>query len=112
MRIFDKYLGDALYAAMVYVLFRPFFAPTSAALFATATMTLIELFQLSMIPAGMIASESIAVRISARLLGVHFSAFDLLAYAVGIGAVYAADVRWKFCRGSVHLQSSLRQRRF
>ena len=87
--IFDKYLGDALYAAMVYVLFRLTGRFTPAALWTALTMTAIELFQLTGIAAGMLRSNSAAARICARLMGTDFSFADLLAYAVGIACIAA-----------------------
>ena len=55
--LWDKYLGDALYAAMVYIIIRLAFRwpPTSIALFAMMLMTVIELFQLTLIPAHLAA---------------------------------------------------------
>jgi hypothetical protein len=91
--LFDKYLGDALYAAMVYALLRLFWRPAVAALCTAVIMTVVELFQLTMIPAGMLASEHLWVRVLARLMGTQFSFLDLLAYAVGIGCIYLADSR-------------------
>ena len=72
LAVFDKYLGDALYAAMV-------------------VMSAIELFQLTLIPARMLASENWITRICARLMGLQFSFLDLLAYGVGIGCIYLVD---------------------
>ncbi|MGJ5816283.1 DUF2809 domain-containing protein [Paludibaculum fermentans] len=89
--LIDKYLGDALYAAMFYVLLRPFWKPSTTAICAMAAMTAIELFQLTRIPAQLLTSEHGIVRIVARLLGTQFSFFDLVAYAVGIASIYRAD---------------------
>jgi hypothetical protein len=91
MAVFDKYLGDALYAAMVYGILRLFLRATASAVGAMAVMTGLELFQLTMIPARMLASEDLLTRICARLLGVEFSFLDLLAYGVGIGCIYLMD---------------------
>jgi hypothetical protein len=91
IRIFDKYLGDALYAAMVYVLLRLTGRIAHVALWAAAAMIAIELFQLTGIAAAMFRSGSPAARICARLLGTEFSMFDLLAYAAGIGCVAVVD---------------------
>jgi hypothetical protein len=44
--IFDKYLGDALYAAMVYAILRLPWRTAPLALPSMAIMTVIELFQL------------------------------------------------------------------
>ncbi len=89
--VFDKYLGDALYAAMVYGILRLGSPPAPSAIWAMVVMTAIELFQLTMIPAHMLASEHWMTRICARLMGVEFSFRDLLAYGVGIGCIYLLD---------------------
>jgi hypothetical protein len=90
-RIFDKYLGDALYAAMVYVLLRLTGRILRVTLWAAVAMTAIELFQLTGLAAGMLQSANPAARACARLLGTQFSVFDLLAYAVGIACVALLD---------------------
>jgi hypothetical protein len=91
LAVFDKYLGDALYATMVYGILRLFSRPAASAVCAIVIMTAIELFQLTMIPANMLASEHLMTRICARLMGVAFSSMDLLAYGVGIGCIYLVD---------------------
>ena len=92
LTIFDKYLGDALYAAMVYGILRLLLRPAAAsAVCAMIVMTGIESFQLTMIPAHMLASEHLMLRVCARLIGVEFSFRDLLAYGVGIGCIYLVD---------------------
>ena len=93
--IFDKYLGDALYAAMVYGFFRLATSPATSAAGATATMIAIETFQLTGVPAQMLASENSVTRVCARLMGVQFSTLDLLAYGVGIGCIYLLDSQRK-----------------
>jgi Protein of unknown function (DUF2809) len=92
--VVDKYLGDTLYAAMVYTILRLCWraaAPARLAASAMAVMTVIELFQLTMIPAHLLANEHVMVRICARLMGTEFSFLDLLTYAVGIACIYLAD---------------------
>ena len=91
--VIDKCLGDALYAAMVYAFIRLLvrIRPWRCALAAMAIMTAIELFQLTMIPAGLAASQSRLLQIVARLLGTQFAFMDLLAYAVGILGVRIWD---------------------
>lgn len=89
--IFDKYLGDALYATMVYGFLRLLSGAAASAVCAMVVMTAIELFQLTMIPARLLASEHLLTRICARLMGVQFSFLDLLAYGVGIGCIYLVD---------------------
>ncbi|MGH9722638.1 MAG: DUF2809 domain-containing protein [Bryobacteraceae bacterium] len=91
IRIFDKYLGDALYAAMVYVVFRLTGRIARVAVWAGVAMIAIELFQLTGIAAGMLRSGSAAERVCARLLGTDFSVLDLLAYAAGIGCIAVVD---------------------
>jgi hypothetical protein len=91
--ILDKYAGDALYAAMVYVIVSLVWQTSRLrkAALAMLIMTALEVFQLTMIPAHMLASGNLATRIVARLLGTEFSFRDLLAYAVGILGVFILD---------------------
>jgi hypothetical protein len=91
LRVVDKYLGDTLYAAMVYVLLRLTGRIAHVAVWAAVAMITIEFFQLTGVPAAMIRSEYLAVRVCARLIGTEFSVRDLLAYAVGIGCIAAFD---------------------
>ncbi len=95
--LWDKYLGDALYAAMVYGMWRLWVGTGAAAKGATATMAALEAFQLTLIPARLLGSDSWVVRMTGRLMGVQFSWLDLVAYAVGIGCIYVAD-RARACR--------------
>ncbi|MBY0506876.1 MAG: DUF2809 domain-containing protein [Bryobacteraceae bacterium] len=83
--VWDKYLGDALYAAMVYLLLRPW--SSRPATQAMLLMTGLEVFQLTLIPARLAGNEHLAVRLVARLLGTQFGWLDLLAYGVGLLAV-------------------------
>jgi hypothetical protein len=89
--VIDKYLGDALYAMMVYASFRLLAGAAASAVRAMVVMTAIELFQLTMIPSHLLASQHLTIRIFAQLLGVAFSFLDLLAYGVGIGGIYLVD---------------------
>ncbi len=100
--ILDKYLGDALYAAMVYSILVVLWnaSPGRAAGGAMVLMTGIELFQLTMVPARMAGSAHMAVRLAARLIGTEFSLWDMLAYVVGIG-----------CTLSIHRRSGESPRR-
>jgi Protein of unknown function (DUF2809) len=93
--IFDKYLGDALYAAMIYTILRAWSRPTAAVVSSAIVMTALELFQLTMIPAHLLQSGHLVIRIVARLMGTDFSFLDLAAYGVGIGCVYLVDQRKK-----------------
>ncbi|MBS1833758.1 MAG: DUF2809 domain-containing protein [Acidobacteria bacterium] len=96
-RVFDKDLGDALYAAMMYVLLLLAF-PRRSNLFALVWASLImlglELFQLTGIPAALYAdSQNLAVRTLARLMGTHFGLSDLVAYAAGLAAIHLIKQR-------------------
>jgi hypothetical protein len=99
--VVDKYLGDMLYAAMVYAILRIVWMTARSvrvAIGAMVIMTVIEVFQLTMIPAHLLTNEHVVVRICARLMGTEFSFLDLLAYAVGIACIYLADRRTRnFC---------------
>ncbi|MBL8220159.1 MAG: DUF2809 domain-containing protein [Bryobacterales bacterium] len=98
--IFDKYLGDALYAAMVYAILRLTGRLARVALWASVAMLAIELFQLTGVPAHLLRSNYPAVRICARLLGSTFSVLDLLAYAVGILCLAGVDHRLRIRNAS------------
>ena len=89
--MFDKYLGDALYAAMIYVILRLTNRIEHVSLWAGMAMIAIELFRLTGIPAAMFHSEYPAVRVCGRLLGTEFSVVDLLAYSVGIACIAILD---------------------
>ena len=84
--LLDKYLGDALYACMIYVLVSLFWKAGRGkrAAAAMAIVTAIELFQLTGIPADMYAHGNSAVRLAARLIGTEFSIRDIAAYAAGV----------------------------
>jgi len=77
-RLFDKYLGDALYAAMVNALFRLTGRITRVTVWAAVTMTAIEFFQLTRVPAGMLRSKYLAVRACGRLLGTELASSTYL----------------------------------
>ena len=87
----DKYLGDALYAAMVYIILRLIWTKAPVAFYACIVMLIIEAFQLTGIPARLLESDLLIVKLCARLMGTHFSVFDLIAYAVGIAGVYVIE---------------------
>jgi len=73
--------GDALYAALVYVLVllvAPRLSPWRAAGVATAFCTVVELAQLTGIPAGLVGH----VPVLRYALGTTFNAVDLVVYAV------------------------------
>ncbi len=91
---FDKYLGDMLYAVLVYLLISLVWAgaaPLTKLLFAMLIMILIEAFQLTGIPLSFRRSESLALQILAIALGTGFSFWDIIAYLAGIVLVYLVD---------------------
>lgn len=99
MPLLDKYLGDALYATLVYLLlraWRPARAPAGAALASVVLLIAIESFQRTGIPSGMARSDNAALKLLAIGLGTGFSWYDLLAYAVGVGAAAWADYQLLF----------------
>lgn len=92
----DKYLGDALYTVMVYLLLALAWrsaSPLRRAVAAAVIMTGLEIFQLTLIPLELSHSGNIVLRIIGRLLGSTFSWLDLAAYFVGIVAALIADYR-------------------
>lgn len=92
----DKYLGDALYAVMVYLLLALVWrnaSPLSRAVVVALFMTALETFQLTLIPLEMSHSGNIILQIIGRLLGTTFSWLDLAAYFVGIVAALVVDFR-------------------
>ena len=93
--LLDKYAGDALYAVLLYLLLRaawPRWRAQHTALISLILMAGIETFQLTGIPAAMARSGKLLLKIAAIVLGTGFSWRDMLAYAVGIGAVWLLEV--------------------
>lgn len=97
--VFDKYLGDALYAAMVYLMLRIGFAFSkdkrdrieSCLWFSVAIVFAIEVFQLTGIPLSMRNSENALAKLVSTALGTKFGLFDLIAYGVGLIGIFAGD---------------------
>jgi hypothetical protein len=92
--VFDKYLGDMLYAALVYLLISFVWtgaAPLTKLLLAMIIMILIESFRLTGIPLSFRRSESVTLQILAFALGTGFSFLDIIAYLAGIVLVYLVD---------------------
>src|SRR5688572_30627041 len=92
--IFDKYLGDALYAVMVYLLVTILWGegnPPKKAILTVAFMSMIEAFQLTLIPLQFRSSEHTILKVISILLGTTFSWLDLLAYLIGILGIYIVD---------------------
>jgi hypothetical protein len=94
--LFDKYLGDALYAAMLYcivVLVWPALSMRAALCIAAALVLTIEAFQLTGLPAAMRLSGDPLLRLASIALGTEFSVRDIVAYAVGLIAIVGVDRR-------------------
>ncbi len=92
--VVDKYLGDALYAAMVFMLLlvlAPIRARSTAALVAAVIMVLIEAFQLTGIPLQLRGSDHALLRLLAVLLGTTFNGWDIVSYGVGILVIFVVD---------------------
>ncbi|MET0991391.1 MAG: DUF2809 domain-containing protein [Lacisediminihabitans sp.] len=88
------FLADALYAvliALLVMLVAPRTRPALVAGIAFAVCALVELAQLSGIPAALAR----AFPPSALVLGSGFAWSDLVAYALGVLAVLAADILYR-----------------
>lgn len=92
--VIDHYLGDALYAAMVFMLLlvlAPIRARSTAALVALVIVVLIEAFQLTGIPLQLRGSDHALLRLLAVLLGTTFNGWDIVSYGVGILVIFVVD---------------------
>lgn len=92
--LLDKYLGDALYSVMAYLLLalcRCGGTSQRRGVVAMVAMTGLELFQLTGIPLAMVRSGNLAMKIIGRLLGTTFAWQDLVAYGVGIAAIVCVE---------------------
>lgn len=93
LSLWDKSLGDALYAVMVYLLarlVRPSAPPARLGVIAFVISFAIELFQLTGIPAA-------SPRIVQLALGTTFAWHDVACYAVGALVATSVHHAWK-CR--------------
>ena len=93
--VWDKYLGDAVYAAVFYLVLSLMWREGSVAakaILATVYVVSVEIFQLTRIPAHLNQSANLAVRVFAYVvLGSAFGWWDILAYGVGIGGIALVD---------------------
>jgi hypothetical protein len=93
--LWDKYVGDAAYAAIFYLALSLIWTrePVAAkAILTSGYVAAIELFQLTPIPAQLNQSDSFVVRAFAYIvLGSAFSWWDLLAYGIGIAGILLLD---------------------
>lgn len=94
--LWDKYLGDALYAVMLYLGFRllwPRASPFQHLIYASILVLVIESFQLTGIPADMRLHGSSIQKLISVALGTKFHIYDICAYLVGNLSVWLID-RW------------------
>jgi hypothetical protein len=85
-----QYSGTALYASMVYagvIFLWPRIAPLPAGVIATAFCWLVELAQLTGIPAEL-SARSLLARL---VLGIQFDWTDMLWYPIGVWPLVAID---------------------
>lgn len=99
--VVNLYLGDALYAVMVFYIYSfvlPFKSGIIRAGYALITCYCIEFLQLSSAPCIVAARATLPGRL---VLGQGFLWSDLLAYSMGIAAAYVADRIWLSHTGNV-----------
>jgi hypothetical protein len=92
--LLDNDLGEALYAALAYVLLSIAWlqlTPARKALITIVAMVAIEAFQLTGLPARFAVSGNPVLKLLAIVLGTTWSWRDLLGYAVGIIVVALLD---------------------
>ncbi len=92
--VFDKYLGDALYAVAIYLVLAMAFPerrPAERAALTTVAVLAVESFQLTGWPADWRADGSPVLRFISVVLGAKFGWWDIVAYLVGIGAITGID---------------------
>ena len=93
--IWDKYVGDVVYAAGFYLALSLLWSGgtvTTKALLTTVYVVAVETFQLTPVPAHLNQSANPAVRAFAYVvLGAVFGWWDILAYLIGIGGISLAD---------------------
>jgi hypothetical protein len=97
-RLWDKSVGDALYAVAIYLvvaLIVPRWKPRRVAILAFAICLAVELFQLTGIPIAL-AREHPWVR---WILGGAFGWHDVAWYAVGVAAIALIAQRYVWRRG-------------
>jgi hypothetical protein len=103
-RLWDKYLGDVVYAAAFYLVVS--FVWSTGTRFNKAALTAvyvtaIECFQVTPVPAQLKESDNWAVKLFAYIvLGSQFSWWDLLAYGVGMCAIICIDAQLKPNKGA------------
>ena len=95
--LLDKYLGDALYAIMFYVLLGAILVnmkPSHKFVLTLLLMVIIETFQLTNISVDFRRSSNILLNVISTLLGTSFSWLDIVAYLIGLLVVLLLDVAY------------------
>ncbi len=93
--VFDKYLGDVLYAVLFYLLLSLLWqrgTPVVKALLTCGSMIAIETFQLTGIPLKFRLSQNVFLKGVSIVLGTSFAWLDIVAYVAGIMGVYILDL--------------------
>jgi hypothetical protein len=94
-QLWDKYLGDVVYAAVFYLAITLVGADWSVGTKTPITaiyVVTVEVFQLTGIPAQLNQSDQLLVKLFAYVvLGSTFSWWDIVAYGVGIAAMIGVD---------------------
>lgn len=100
--VFDKYLGDAIYAVMFYLILRIFFLVSkleskrglqNCLWLALVIVLAIEAFQLTGIPLRMRESGNMPLKIISIVLGTKFAFLDIVAYVTGLVVSFFGDVQ-------------------
>lgn len=87
--IWDKYLGDMLYAVMFYYIFKLFIENHRKRLFVTfLLMVVFELIQLTGLPTYLSHTENFVFHILGFLIGSEFSFIDICVYIVGLSLLH------------------------
>jgi hypothetical protein len=92
--LFDKYLGDVVYAFVFYLFLGALcdrWTPGRKAVLTLVFVLTVEVFQLTLIPLRLSLSNSFLLRFASILLGTQFGWRDIVAYLLGIAGVYLAD---------------------
>jgi len=92
--ILDKYLGDALYAILFYLIFKlllPKKTITQISLYSLLAVLSIELFQLTGIPLWLRQSDNKLAFYLSIALGTKYSFLDVIAYLIGLISVAFID---------------------
>ncbi len=91
----DKYPGDALWALLVFVLLGATSPRASSGRIALATLAVAFAVEFSQLCAWPWLVAWRGTTLGHLVLGSHFHAPDLIAYAVGVGLGWLAELGWR-----------------